>query len=130
MSVTLSKGYKNPETGDRGSSFFPDLNHNIEQANSHKHDGVDGEKINVKDLVKQSQTLAAGDWGSDLGGSTYTQAVTMPTGTNFDDTLKQFKISGGTDDGTIIHPTVVKTGTSAYNITVNDNTIAILVTYG
>ena len=130
MGTTLSKGYKLPATGDRGSSFFPNLEDNITLNNSHKHDGNDGEKINIKDLVKQSQTILAAAWGSDLGGSTYTQTITMPVGTTFDDTLKQFKISGGGDDGTVIYPTIVKTGASAYSITVNDNTIAILVTYG
>lgn len=129
MSTTLSNGYKNPETGDRGSSFFPDLNSNITLVNGHKHDGTDGEKINVKDIVSQTQTIASASWGSDLGGSTYTQAITMPTGVEFDKVSMTFKISGGGDDGTVIYPTVVKTGASAYNITVNDNAIAILAIY-
>lgn len=129
MSTTLSKGYKLPDTGDRGSSFFGDLEANITLANSHSHNGVDGEKIDIKNLTVQSQTLLSAGWSADAGGSTYSQSVTMPTGTNFNDTIKQFQISGGGDDGTVIHPTVVKTGTSAYTVTVNDNSIAILVTY-
>jgi hypothetical protein len=125
MSTTLSKGYKLPETGDRGSSFFPDLEDNIELGNSHKHDGSDGERVNIKDLVKQSQTLSNGDWGADTGGSTYTRSVTMPTGVIFDDVILKFKTSGGD----VIYPTVTKTGASAYDITVNDNSITVLVTY-
>lgn len=129
MSSTLSKGYKLPDTGDRGSTFFPNLEDNITLSNSHKHDGTDGERINVKDLVVQSQTIAAGSWGSDLGGSTYTQSITMPTGLVFDDCMIKFKVSGGAKDGRQIFPTVRKTGASAYTVTVNDNTIAILATY-
>lgn len=129
MGTTLSKGYKKPATGDRGSSFYPNLEDNIELSNSHKHNGVDGEKINVKDLVVSSQTISSASWGSDLGGSTYRQLVTLPTGITFDDMIVKFQISGGGDDGVQISPTLVKASSNTYYIYVNDNTIAILATY-
>lgn len=129
MSTTLSKGYKLPDTGDRGSSFYPDLEDNITLGNLHNHNGVNGEKINVKDLTVTSQTLASGDWGSDLGGSTYRQLVTLPTGMTFNDMIPKFQVSGGGDDGIVIHPTVVKASANTYYAYVNDNTIAVLVTY-
>lgn len=129
MGTTLSNGYKKPATGDRGSSFFPDLEDNITLVNGHKHDGTDGEKINIKDTVAQTQTIASGSWGADLGGSNYQQTITMPAGVEFDKVSMTFKISGGADDGAIIFPTIVKTNTSEYTINVNDNTIAILAIY-
>lgn len=129
MSTTLSKGYKKPSTGDRGSSFYPNLEDNIELSNSHKHDGVDGEKINVKDLTVTSQTISSASWGADLGGSTYRQLITLPTGMTFNDMVPKFQISGGGDDGKVIHPTIVKASSTTYYCYVNDNTIAVLVTY-
>ena len=129
MSTTLSKGYRKPDTGDRGSSFYPDLAANIDLSNSHNHNGTNGEKVNVKDLTVTSQTLASGDWGADLGGSTYRQLVTLPTGMTFNDMIPKFQVSGGGDDGTVIHPTVVKVSATTYYAYVNDNAISVLITY-
>jgi hypothetical protein len=129
VSTTLSKGYRLPDTGDRGSSFYPDLENNIELSNSHTHNGTDGERINVKDLTVTSQTLASGSWSADLGGSTYRQLVTLPAGMTFNDMIPKFQVSGGGDDGIVIHPTVVKVSSTTYYAYVNDNAIAVLVTY-
>jgi len=126
MSTTLSKGYKLPADGDRGSTFYNDLEANITLVNSHDHDGTDGERIHVKNLTKGAQTLLAAGWSADAGGSTYTQSVTMPTGYLFDEVDIRFK---NTANGNILYPTVTKTGASAYTISVNDNTLEILCTY-
>lgn len=126
MSTTTPKGYHKPTTGDRGSSWFSDLEHNIDRTDTHKHDGTDSEKINVKDLVKSSQTLLSSAWGADLGGSTFKQSVAMPTGLLFDDS--QIKVQ--TSSGDLIFPTITKTGASAFDLSVNDNSLTLLVVYG
>ena len=41
MATTLSYGFVRPATGDKGSVFFPALEDNITQLNSHDHDGTD-----------------------------------------------------------------------------------------
>lgn len=127
MSTTLSKGYKRPDTGDRGSVFFPDLENNINLVNAHKHDGTDGEKVAAKDLVKASDTVLAASWGADLGGSTYTQSISMSGAATFDDAIMKVVDSAS---GDIIYPTISKTGTNTYDITINDNTLTLVVTYG
>lgn len=130
MSTTTTNGYKLPETGDRGSSWFPDLEHNIERTDSHNHDGDNSEPISAKYIVKSSATILAAAWGADLGGSSYKQTITLPTGFTFDDTILKFKISGGADDGAVIYPTVIKVTGTTYDVYINDNTQAVLVTYG
>lgn len=130
MSDTLSNGYKNPETGDRGTSWFADLNFDIERLNDHNHDGSNSEQISAKYITKSSATIASGAWGADLGGSSYKQTITLPSGFTFDDTEMKFKISGGALDGRVFYPTVIKITATTYDIYINDNTQAVLVTYG
>jgi hypothetical protein len=130
MSTTLTKGYKQPETGDRGSSWFSDLNFDIARINDHTHDGSNSQAIPAKNITKSSATIASGAWGSDLGGSSYKQTITLPSGYTFDDTTFKFKISGGAYDGRVIIPTLVKITSTTYDVYINDNTQVLVVTYG
>lgn len=130
MSETLSNGYKNPETGDRGSSWFADLNFNIERVNNHTHDGTNSELLNASNITKSSATISAGSWGSDLGGSTYKQTITLPGSFTFDNTILKFFISGGSADGQLIFPTVIKQSSTTYDVYINDNSQALKVVYG
>jgi hypothetical protein len=130
MSTTLSNGYKNPETGDRGSSWFADLNFNIERLNDHTHDGTDSEAIAASDITKSSATILAAAWSADLGGSSYKQTITLPTGFTFDDTILKFFISGGGADGQLVYPTVIKISSTTFDVYINDNAQALKVVYG
>ncbi len=130
MSDTLTNGYKNPETGDLSSSWFADLNYDIERLNGHTHDGTDGEFINAKHITKSSATIAAASWGADLGGSSYKQTITVPAGFSFNDTTLKFMISGGAFDGTVIYPSIIKMSATTYEVYINDNTQTLVVTYG
>lgn len=130
MSTTLSKGYKNPDTGDRGTSWFADLNFNIVRVNAHSHDGSDSEFILAKNITKASATISSASWGADLGGSSYKQTITLPNGYTFDNTLMKFFLSGGTDDGHIIYPTIVKISSTTFDVYINDNSQTVKVLYG
>lgn len=130
MGTTLSNGYKKPQTGDRSSSWMDDIEFNIERVNSHKHDGIDSEKLNPKDFNKPTATILAASWGSDLGGSTYKQTVNLPANYSFDETYFKFIISGGTYDGTVIYPSLVKVSSTSYDVYINDNTLTLKVVYG
>lgn len=123
MSITLSKGYKKPEIGDR--EFYTDLEDNIDRINDHNHDGVNSQLLNIEDFVKKTSTVLAAAWGSDLGGSTYRQTITMPLPLEFDTST----IFVRTSTGSVIYPTILKTGTSAFSVTVNDNTLELVITY-
>jgi hypothetical protein len=128
MSTTLSKGYRQPENGDR--SWYGDLNFNIERLNDHQHDGVDSAQIQLRHIVKQSQVIADTDWGPDLGGATYSYSVTMPSGLAFTDAQLRFVEVTGTNTGVEIHPTVIQTAAGAFDVLVNDNTMTVKVIYG
>jgi len=131
MSTTTTMGYKKPQTGDRGSSYFPDLEHNIDLSDSHKHDGTDGVKINPKDLDHQISTIASASWAAVSGqAGTYSQTITMPTGYTMDTALIYVWINGGSDDGARIYPSIVKASSNTYTIYVNDNSLALKVIYG
>jgi hypothetical protein len=65
MSITLSYGYKKPQTGDKGSSWFPDLEHDIQQLNDHTHNGVTSAKIPTTNISPVKYVLS-GSWTEDL----------------------------------------------------------------
>lgn len=127
MSTTLSKGYKKPSTGDRGSVWFSNLEDNIDLVNSHEHDGTDGEKVKSKNITATTSAIASGDWGADSGGSTYSATVTFPTGVTFENHTMTF-IDDATGDH--IFPTVSKASVTTMTVTVNDNTLDLTVVYG
>jgi hypothetical protein len=123
---TLSKGYKRPDTGDRGSVWFNALADNVSRINLHDHDGVNSELLQSKSIQKTTQTISSAGWGLDLGGSTYRQTITMPSGWTYDNAILQFRDSAGE----MIFPTVAKASATSYTITVNDNTLTVTAIYG
>lgn len=84
--ITLSKGYQLPQTGDPGNTFFPALEQNIQQMNSHKHDGVDGEKPNSKDILTTSVSVLVGAFSLQPNGE-YRATVSNPSSIPSDTTL-------------------------------------------
>lgn len=126
---TLTYGFKLPETGDLGNVFFPALEDNITQLNSHDHDGSDSAAISVANLTKSSASILAASWAATSGG-TYRQEITLPSGFTYANTMFKFKINGGTHDGDTIYPSVeVGTAANKYYIYINDSTIAITALY-
>jgi hypothetical protein len=123
MSSTLSKGFKLPATGDR--NFWTDLATNITKTNAHTHNGVDSEAINITNLVKPTSTLVSTSWVAVAGeAGSFKQSVIMPVGVLFDNVI--VKVQLGSEQ---IFPTIVKTAASSFDITVNDNTMNLAITY-
>lgn len=87
---TLSKGWKLPETGDFGDVWFPALEDNINQLNTHDHDGVDSEKIIVTNLTKVSATVLGASF-VDQGNGYFRALVTMPGGLSYDNFIVTVK---------------------------------------
>lgn len=83
--ITLSFGYKLPETGDFGNVWFPALEDNITRLNSHNHDGTNSSKLESSSITAIRQTTVSGDFS--LVGSQYRATVNMPSGLDFDDYL-------------------------------------------
>ena len=129
MPITLSFGYIKPETGDRGSVWFPDLEDNFQQLNDHTHDGTDSAKIPPSSLDKSSfnQTILAATWtaGTD-GNGNFTVLQTVPAGvTEINDFFVRFIRSAS---GDIVYPTFTRVSGTTYNVTLNED-VDVLVRY-
>lgn len=82
--ITLSKGFKLPETGDFGDVWFPALEDNIQQLNDHKHDGLDSEKIPSGNLSASVVTTLVGAF-ADQGDGYWRASVSTPGGVALSD---------------------------------------------
>ncbi len=76
MSTTLSKGFKKPQTGDSGATFFPDLEFDIQQTNDHTHDGNDSQKLSITSTLGYKDSSVGAGWAA--VGDTYKKTVAIP----------------------------------------------------
>lgn len=131
MSTTLSYGYVKPATGDRGSTFFPALENDIQQLNDHTHNGVDSAFLPPASLGKYTSTISAGSWASD-GAGNYSQTVTVPSGISgaatYND-IKYYHIIFNDASGNRCFPTVTRASSTTYTVTVNDNSLVFTAYY-
>jgi hypothetical protein len=88
--IILSKGWKLPETGDFGSEWFPALEDNIVQLNSHKHDGLDSEQIEGIALKGFFITVPQASF-VDQGNGYYRALVNVPQGKPLSDFMVSVK---------------------------------------
>lgn len=123
--LTLSYGYLKPETGDKGSIFFPALEADIQQLNDHNHNGVNSSLIQSSAIVAVTQDLDAGDWVSQ-GGGTYRQLVMMPGSMQFDNFLIFAKLTATKSQ---FLPTIEKVTANTFYIYINDPALDVTVYY-
>ena len=124
---TLSNGYKKPESGDRGSVFFPALEDNIQRLNDHTHNGSNSDRLGATSLIAATSTILAAGWV--LASGVYSQTIVMPTGIVFDEVIIQCVIDNGADVGAVFYPNLVKATANTYTISVNDNTLDVTAKY-
>lgn len=117
---TLSNGYKKPSDPTYGDLFFPAMETNIQLMNDHTHDGSDGNQI-----ANTTQSAAAASWGSDLGGGTYRQLITMTSPFVFDSTRIEVRRS----TGEMAYPTIEKVSSNTFYIYTNDNSVTYTINY-
>jgi len=123
--LTLSYGFKKPQTGDKGSVWFPALEDNFQQLNDHSHNGLDSAKLSSSSVIASVQVVTAAGWAAE-GGGTYKQNVTMTTGLVFDD----YDIACYDNvTGEKLYLTIDKTAASAFDVYINDNTVNLRVKY-
>ena len=121
MSTTLSTGMKLelPDTGDKGSIWFPVLERNIVKTNDHTHNGTDAAKIVSTNVTAVTQSISSAGWTNQTNG-VWEQELTLPNNANYADVAIIVKSAAGTQlflD--------VKAGTTAkkYKIYSNDNSL-------
>lgn len=125
--LTLSFGYKKPESGDKGSLLFDALEDDIQRLNDHSHNGTDSTKLTAQSITGVSQTILAAAWvtyGGPIGH--YRQQVTVPAGFDFDEVQIAFR----TTAGAYIYPTVEKVSDTQFFVYTIDNTIDFIAIYG
>lgn len=123
--LTLSYGYKKPQTNDKGPIVFPALEANIQQINDHNHDGANSTKLTSSSLEAVTQAILAGDWVS-LGGGNYHQQVTMLPGYDYDKTVLSFRDPA---DGAYLYLSIVKVSSTVINVFSN-NAADMSIIYG
>jgi len=123
--LTLSFGFKKPETNDSGSVVFPALESNIQKMNDHTHDGANSSKIPSSSITKVTTSILSAGWVLVANGI-YKQTVTLPGAVSYDTTKIVFKL---TATGHEVFPTVEKVSASQYDVFLNDNTVDLSVMY-
>ena len=73
----LSHLFKKPQTGDKGSVFWPALEEDIQKMNDHTHNGSDSARIPSSSTTATTQSINSASWSS-VGGGLYRQLITMP----------------------------------------------------
>lgn len=124
--LTLSFGFKKPQTGDNGSVFFPALEGNFQQLNDHTHNGTNSSLLPTASLAVTTQSIASGSWSS-LGGGNYRQLVTLTGGLQFDAVVVSFRDAA---TGNYLNLTVEKVSATTYYVYINDNSLTLTAYYG
>jgi len=131
MSTTLTYGRRKPTDGDKGSTWFDDLENNIDLNDAHTHDGVTSAPIPSQNIAKNTSAIANASWLPVSGQQgTYSQTISMPSGVTMANAVFKFQINNGANLGDVIYPTVQQISGTSYEIFINDNSLDVLATYG
>lgn len=122
--LVLSYGYKKPQSGDKGSVFFPALEFDIQRLNDHTHDGLNSSLLSSSSIKDFTQDILAINWVS--FGPGYRQLVTIPGGLQYDDYYMAIKDS---TTGTQIYTTIQKVSATTFYVYCVDNSKDLTVYY-
>lgn len=130
MASTLSYGFVLPATGDKGSVFWPALEDNITQLNTHSHNGTNSAKISAAASTGVAQSVSAAGWGS-LSGGLYRQTVTLPAAlTSASGTYADYAIEiRNAANGRRLFLQTEEVTTTTFYVWCNDNSIDLDVLY-
>lgn len=123
--ITLSYGVLLPQTGDRGSTWFPAIETDLAYLNDHTHNGVSGAPIPATNIVAVTQSVLAAAWVAYADG-VYRQLLTVPNGKNFSAVDILFR------DSTTLQPYILGTeaaSATTYYVYINDSTKTLTASY-
>jgi len=126
MAVTLSNGYVKPQSGDRGSVFFPILENNIQRLNDHTHDGVNSNKIPPSSFTVVSSAISSANWGSATNGI-YSQTITVPAGIAEINEYGVYFYNAANGHRLLL--TMERASATTYNVFINDNSLNLVAVY-
>lgn len=125
--LTLTYGYKQPQTGDKGggvNGFWVALENDIAQLDSHSHNGVNSAKLTSSSVTTTTQAITAVGWVA--SGSGFRQLVTMPGALLYDDYFIEFKESVTKDPMKL---GVERASANTYYVYINDSSLALVAYY-
>jgi len=127
MSTTLTYGRKVPADGDKGTSFFDDLEDNIAVDDAHTHDGTNSSTLSTSSITNATTSILSAAWVA-VAGKTglYSQNVTMPTGLTLG---KRGVLFIDASTGHFYLLSVEQVSTTEYTVYINDNTISLTAIY-
>lgn len=130
MSSTLTYGFVKPATGDKGSTFWGQLEDDLQQLNDHNHNGINSAKLSASSQEAVAQSVTSAGWAN-LSGGLYRQTVTLPaTLTSVAGTYAKYNISfRNAADGSEMFLHKVQVTTTTFYVYCNDNTINLTVVY-
>ena len=127
MSTTLTYGRKKPQDGDKGSTFFDDLEQNVDLDDAHTHNGTDSSLLPTSSFNNTTQAIASGSWAAVSGKpGLYKQTVTLPGTLTYDGRGIFFKDS---TTGHMLNLKVEKVSSTTYDVYINDNTVSLTAIY-
>lgn len=123
--ITLSNGYLQPETGDRGNTFFPALESNIQRLNDHTHNGTDSEMLDPESIagLTDSVSLIPANWTLHTNGI-YRAPVVMPGNKLFDTTTIRCVVNGR-----FAYLDIEKITSNTFYAYINDPSLTVTVLY-
>lgn len=131
MATTLSYGYEKPQTGDKGSVFWPILESNIQKENDHNHNGINSPLLTAASSTVISQAISSASWSAQ-GGGTFRQTITLPAsltsvGGTYDDYPILFR---NTSNKRQVFLQTEKVSSTTYYLFSNDDTLDVTAIYG
>ena len=125
MATTLSYGFIKPDSGDKGSVFWPALETDIQKLNDHDHNGTNSAKLSSLATLAVVQNISAANW-DDLTEGNYRQLVTVPSGFLVDTCTVSFREAITGDYLTL---RIAKASNTTYYVYINDNTLSLKAVY-
>lgn len=122
---TLSHGVKKPETGDKGSVWFPAMEDNCDILNDHNHDGSNSAPIPSTSISPVTQSVSSASWAA-VSGGTYRQLLTVPNGKTYDNSIILFRHSVSKKQ---MYLEVEPVSSNTYYVYINDNTVSLTAFY-
>lgn len=122
--LTLSYGFKKPQTGDKGSVWFPAMEDNMQKLNDHTHNGTDSAQLAGTSISTGSTAISSASWALTSGKTaTYEQTVNMPAGFGYDSHyFIGFKNSA---NGMPLLLSYEKVSNTQVKVFINDNTLNV-----
>lgn len=122
---TLSYGVLQPETGDKGSVFFPALEDDLAYLNDHTHDGVTGAPVPATNIAAVTATVLAAAWVATSGGQ-YRQLLTVPNGKTYTSVDVVFRDSTSLQK---MYLSTASVSSTTFYVYTNDNSVTLTASY-